>query len=48
MVSKKGDYFQCDDCKLFYGDKIWAEKCEAWCLKHKSCNVEITSHRVRE
>jgi len=48
MVSKIEGYFQCDDCKLKYEEKWWAEKCEARCLANKGCNVEITSHRMRE
>ncbi|MBI3335749.1 MAG: hypothetical protein HY001_04595 [Candidatus Portnoybacteria bacterium] len=27
-----------------FTSKEWAEKCEAWCSKNKSCNVEIISH----
>lgn len=48
MVSKIGDNYQCDDCKLLYKEKSWAEKCEEWCFKYKSCNIEITKHRVKE
>lgn len=38
--------YQCPECKLWYEEKEWAEKCEAWCKEHKSCNIEITSHAV--
>jgi hypothetical protein len=31
-----------------YQDKDWAEKCEAWCRKYKSCNLEIITHAVQE
>ena len=24
----------------------WAEKCEAWCKEHKSCNLEIIEHAM--
>jgi len=34
---------QCNECGLHYKDKDTAEKCEAWCKEHKTCNVEITS-----
>ena len=39
---------QCDECGFQYAEKEWAEKCEAWCKEHKSCNIEITSHAVQE
>ena len=44
----KGDkkLYQCPECKLWYEDKRWEEKCETWCKEHKSCNLEIISHSV--
>lgn len=36
--------YQCKECGLHYKDKDIAEKCEAWCKQHKTCNVEIISH----
>ena len=36
--------YKCPECGLEYEEKSWAEKCEAWCGEHKSCNLEITSH----
>ena len=36
--------FQCPECGFHYTDKDLAEKCEAWCREHKSCNIEITAH----
>lgn len=30
-----------------YKQKEWAEKCEAWCKEHQSCNLEIIAHAVR-
>ncbi len=46
--------YQCEACGFQYTDdstslitgKEWAEKCEAWCKEHKSCNTEITAHAV--
>ncbi|MBI2577569.1 MAG: hypothetical protein HYV77_01860 [Candidatus Wildermuthbacteria bacterium] len=35
---------QCKECGFRYIEKEWAEKCEAWCREHKSCNLEIISH----
>lgn len=36
--------YQCEECGLKYPQKEWAEKCEAWCKEHKSCNLEIIKH----
>jgi len=40
-------YFQCEICKLVYKDRKWTKKCEEWCKKNKSCNIEITKHAVK-
>ena len=40
--------YQCPECGLKYRDKEWAEKCEAWCKAHRSCNLEITAHAEKE
>ena len=47
MVSYNYGFYICDDCKLRYKEKIFAEKCEEWCLAHHSCNLEITRHAVK-
>ena len=46
IVNSKGDegLYQCPECGFHYEDREWAEKCEAWCREHKSCNIEITAH----
>ena len=41
-------YYVCEDCKLIFKDKSWAEKCQAWCELHKTCNIEITKHSNKE
>ncbi|MCM8826375.1 MAG: hypothetical protein NC904_02535 [Candidatus Omnitrophica bacterium] len=41
-------YFACEKCGLLYKEKIWAEKCEKWCSKNKSCNLEITKHAIKD
>ena len=46
------ELYQCEECSFHYEDsstslttgREWAEKCEAWCREHKSCNIEITAH----
>lgn len=45
ILNKKRTY-QCEDCKLIYEDKKRAEKCEEWCMKHHTCNIAITSHKL--
>ncbi|MEK7193465.1 MAG: thioredoxin family protein [Patescibacteria group bacterium] len=39
--------YQCEECGLFYKDKEIREKCQAWCKKHKSCNLEIIKHSIK-
>ena len=41
-------YYRCEECGLLYYDKETAEKCQAWCFEHTSCNLEITKHAVKE
>ncbi len=38
--------YLCEQCGFAYRERSWAEKCEAWCAKHKSCSIEITKHAV--
>jgi len=38
------ELYQCEECGFHYENREWAEKCEAWCRDHKSCNIEITAH----
>lgn len=40
------ELYQCEECGFQYEDKEWAEKCEAWCKEHQSCNIEITAHAI--
>ncbi|NOX71599.1 MAG: hypothetical protein GXO64_02780 [Candidatus Micrarchaeota archaeon] len=42
------EYFACKICGLYYEDKKWARRCEEWCSKYNSCNIEITSHAVKK
>ncbi len=32
--------YQCKECGFHYANPEWAEKCEAWCKEHHSCNLE--------
>ena len=36
--------YQCEACKLLYKEREIAEKCEAWCKEHKSCNLDIIKY----
>ena len=42
--SKK--YFICELCNMAYNSKELAQKCEDWCRKYKSCNLEIIKHAI--
>jgi len=49
VLEKRNDkYYQCEECGLFYADKEIAEKCQAWCSEHKSCNLDIIKHAIKE
>jgi len=39
--------YRCDVCGMFYREREWAEKCQAWCETHEgTCNVEYIQHAV--
>jgi len=38
--------YQCEICSFHYLEKKQAEKCEAWCREHNSCNLEITASAI--
>lgn len=40
--------YQCEECGFAYADRELAEKCQAWCKEHKSCNLGITKFAVVE
>lgn len=44
---KHNSHYKCPECGLEYYEKEWAEKCEAWCKEHKTCNTEIIKHAVK-
>lgn len=43
IKQKDKQLHQCEECGFHYKDRELAEKCEAWCKEHQSCNIEITS-----
>lgn len=42
------ELYRCGECGFKYVEKEWAEKCEAWCREHHSCNIEIIAQAVPE
>ncbi len=48
IIYSDKNYFQCEECGFQYAEKEWADKCEAWCKEHHSCNIEITAHAIRD
>ena len=47
-IEKNGKtYYQCEICMFYYEEKEWAQKCEDYCRKYKSCSLEITKHAVQ-
>lgn len=41
-MKAKPKLYQCPECGLHYRDKASTKKCQAWCIKYKSCSLEIT------
>ena len=40
------EIYACEECKFTYKERELAEKCEAWCKEHNSCNIEITTNSI--
>ena len=38
--------YSCPICGLKYKKKKWVQKCERWCEKYKSCNLELIKHAI--
>ncbi len=32
---------------MFFEKESYAQKCEEWCKKHKSCNINLIKHAVK-
>ncbi|MDZ7726237.1 MAG: hypothetical protein U5L75_01505 [Candidatus Campbellbacteria bacterium] len=47
MTEQQYKLYECSECHLKYKQKELAEKSEAWCQEHQSCNLEIIDHAVR-
>jgi predicted ATP-dependent serine protease len=46
LVKKGKTFYICEACGFAYEQEEWAEKCQEWCEKHNSCNLEITQHAI--
>ena len=38
----------CSECKMKYQDEETAKKCEEWCKRTKSCNMDIIKHAIKD
>ncbi len=48
MKIKNAQVFTCPECGLGYTEKELSQKCETWCKKHNSCNLEITKYSINK
>jgi len=39
--------FTCKECGMEYHDEKTAKKCEVWCKKNKSCNLDIIKNAIK-
>ena len=39
-------YYQCEACGMYYESEEIAKKCEDFCNKYKSCNLELIKYAV--
>lgn len=42
------EVYLCEACNFAFNNKELAEKCEEFCTKYKSCNLEITKDSIGE
>ena len=47
VENKNKKYYQCENCKFHFEDKNIAQKCEDFCNKNNSCNVDIIKYAVK-
>ena len=46
MVKKEDETFVCKECGFSYKIKEFGQKCEDWCKKYHSGNLEITKYAL--
>jgi len=39
--------FICEACGFAYATVPMAEKCEEYCISHRSCSLDITKHALK-
>jgi len=39
--------YTCSKCGYSYKEEEWAKKCDSWCTRHGTCNLEINNILVR-
>ncbi|MEK6908773.1 MAG: hypothetical protein AABX23_01840 [Nanoarchaeota archaeon] len=39
--------YKCLRCGWIYRDRLTADECEVWCMKHKSCNIDIVKDAIK-
>ena len=47
VIKNDKTYYQCEACGFYYETRDLAQKCEDFCNKYKSCDMEITKHAVQ-
>jgi len=47
IVHKGKEFFQCEECKMYYLNKKIAERCEKHCREKKACNLDIIKYAVQ-
>lgn len=48
VINQNKELYQCEECGLKYESKEIAEKCQAWCSEHKSCNLDLIKYSVKD
>lgn len=46
IIVNGGAYYRCSECGYIYASEETAKRCEEWCGKNKSCNLEIIKEAV--
>lgn len=46
IIHKGKEFYQCEECKLYYKTKEIAKRCEDFCREKKACNLEIIKYAV--
>ena len=46
IIKRRNKYYVCDECGMGYTELKLAKKCQSWCAKHHSCNLEIIKFAV--